>query len=216
MLEKLKDIFKFEKLKLWLPYTLLILGIFVTDLVTKWVAFNYFTNTYGFETIVNPNISSPQVTFIPGVFYFTCSINTGAAFSLGNNFRWIWIPISIIFGGVLIWYFAKNFRKNSILVKICLSFMIAGAFGNLIDRAFYWESTVGFSGVIDFIYMQIFGQDWFPAVWNIADASLVIGVAILVIIALVEAVKEGLEKDKEQNKIYEENKKVEEDKKENE
>ena len=78
---------------------------------------------------------------------------------------------------------------------ISLMLMIGGAVGNLIDRAFYWESIVGFDGVIDFLDFE-FGKLGHFATFNIADAALVIGVLLLIVIMIIEMIKESKEKAK--------------------
>ncbi|MDR2268442.1 MAG: signal peptidase II [Holosporaceae bacterium] len=61
----------------------------------------------------------------------------------------------------------KRYRLQTALVT-------GGAVGNILDRIFY-------DHVIDFIDFHIFGYHW-PA-FNIADSSIVVGVALLVFIA---------------------------------
>jgi len=89
--------------------------------------------------------------------------NTGAAFGILQNQV---IFLSIISAGVLalIIYYWKTLDNQE---KLALSFIFAGTLGNLIDRIFR-----GF--VIDFID---FG--FWPA-FNIADASNVVGVLLLI------------------------------------
>ena len=64
--------------------------------------------------------------------------------------------------------------------------MIAGAFGNLIDRAFYWPKTTGFDGVIDWIIFK-FGS-WEFAMFNIADSCLVIGIIVVIVKMVVDEI----------------------------
>ena len=69
--------------------------------------------------------------------------------------------------------------------------MIPGALGNLIDRAFYWEGTVGFNGVIDFI--RIFPKIFTPT-FNFADTALVAGAIVLLVAVIIDMIKDAKEK----------------------
>ena len=72
-------------------------------------------------------------------------------------------------------------------MKIAVAMMIAGAYGNLIDRALYWPSTVGFSGVVDFLSFEFWGRRF--ATFNVADMSLVVGVIILLFAIVIEDIR---------------------------
>ena len=85
--------------------------------------------------------------------------NTGSAFSLFQGYNLIFILVSFLALGLIIYYFRKY--------PLGLSFIIAGITGNLIDRIF-------FGYVRDFISVG------FWPIFNIADACNVIGVCILI------------------------------------
>lgn len=72
-------------------------------------------------------------------------------------------------------------KTDSTKVEFALSLIAAGALGNLIDRM-----TLGY--VRDFFRFYIFGSPF--AVFNVADVCLTIGVALLIVIVLVEEWKE--------------------------
>lgn len=93
--------------------------------------------------------------------------NTGAAFGILQNFGLVFTILPFIVAGVILYYFPKIPRDDWAL-RIALSLQFGGALGNLIDRL-----TIG--EVTDFISVGGF------AVFNIADASISIGVAILAI-----------------------------------
>lgn len=100
--------------------------------------------------------------------------NTGAAFSMLAGKRLIFIIITIIFSVIIFFFFLKikPDRRYSPLY-ICLTVILAGAVGNLIDRIMN-----GF--VVDFIYFQIIN---FP-VFNVADICVTLGVIFLIIFLL--------------------------------
>lgn len=161
----------------WLAFV--VLGI---DLLTKW--------------LVQNNLEENQsITIIPGFFWITKTHNLGGAFSLGANgevyMRVIFIIISVVMSiAIGVYYFLKGHTHNA-WWRVSLTLMLGGAVGNLIDRAFYWEDIVGFKGVIDFIKVT----DWF-AVFNVADAALVVGVIILIVLNVIDLIKDAQEKAK--------------------
>ncbi|NLI54025.1 MAG: signal peptidase II [Clostridiales bacterium] len=120
---------------------------------------------------------SPVGTSLPligGVLQFTNVHNTGAAWGLMEGFRWLFIPMTLIVAGILI-YIIVRFRKDlCTFSRITLALLFAGAVGNFIDRAVL-------AYVRDFIDITPLFN--FP-VFNVADSSLSIGCAMLVIDAL--------------------------------
>lgn len=106
--------------------------------------------------------------------------NTGMAFSKGSGGgRWIaLVVIGIVVALVLL---ARNVRSTVGLVLIGV--VIGGAFGNLWDRLFRAAGGGFLSGaVVDFIDVQ-----WWP-IFNIADASVVVGGILLALYLLREPV----------------------------
>ena len=163
------------------------LALFLLDLISKWVA----------QNCLKPGES---VALIPNFFYFTLSYNTGAAFSLGASWgvwgRILGIVISLSMSAGIIWYWAKNNPKCRNFERLCLMLLSAGAVGNLIDRALYWEGTVGFNGVIDFLQFYLGGGPEAAssvvnpfATFNVADACLVVGVILMIVAIALDAIK---------------------------
>lgn len=109
-----------------------------------------------------------EIPVIEGFFSISYVINTGAAWSFLNEHTWLLTIISIL-SCILCTYFlfSKKYAKDNIFYTLGLSLVIAGGFGNLIDRAL-------FQGVVDFLDFIIFGYD-FPT-FNIADICVVSGV----------------------------------------
>ena len=171
-------------------YIWIVILVFVFDIASKWIVQNY-------ATAHEISDQGTLVTVIPNFFHIIISHNLGAAFSLGANgemgWRIVWIAVSIIMSIGLSWYYAKEFKKINLLTKISFSLMIGGAIGNMIDRCFYWNSIVGFDGVIDWLDFE-FGSLGHFATFNIADAALVIGVILLIIMMIIEAIQESKKK----------------------
>lgn len=165
--------------------------LFVIDIVTKWVVVNHFG-----VSLMNEGIrhNDPEViTIIKNFCYIGGAINNKAAFSLGPS-RVILLIISIVMSVGFIAFYIIQYKKINTVYKLALALMIAGAVGNLIDRAFYWPSTTGFDGVVDWIIFVFWG--WEFAMFNIADACLVVGIIIILIEMLIEEIKEAKKKAK--------------------
>lgn len=182
----LKKCFSKEGMKkFYFSFIWLIVVIFAIDLISKWAVQNSLS--YG-----------QVVPLIPNFLNVTLVHNLGAAFSLGSNgelgWRIVWISVSVIMSFGLSFFYIKKMNSLRTWTRVAVVMIIAGAIGNMIDRIFYWNAIVGFDGVIDWIDFQ-FGS-WHFATFNLADSSLVIGVAILILIVIVDSIKEVREKDK--------------------
>jgi signal peptidase II len=92
--------------------------------------------------------------------------NTGAAFSILQDQSTFLILTSVIgLAAILLFFFYPPLDHP--LLRVALGLQLGGAIGNLIDR-------VAFGSVTDFIQFP-----HYPA-FNVADSSIVIGVAILI------------------------------------
>lgn len=164
--------------KIFQSFIWIALLIFVIDIISKWV--------------VQSNVKiGEEVAIIPNFFYITLVHNTGAAFSIGGNnivFRIIFIIISLAASIAIPIFYIKKFKSLNNVYRIAIMLILGGCVGNLIDRAFYWDATVGFSGVID-MFLFKFGSNKQFAVFNVADAAVVIGVFIVVILLINEEIK---------------------------
>lgn len=103
---------------------------------------------------------------VPGLLWLTRVHNTGAAFGMFRGQQWFLIAVAVIVLCVIAWT-AVRVKPESAIARLALAMIAAGALGNLIDR-------VVLGGVTDF-----FDLGWFP-VFNVADMSLDVGVALLV------------------------------------
>ena len=151
--------------KFFYSFTWLMVLMFVIDIVTKWAVVNHF----GVDTMNDGvrHLDPEVITIIKNFCYIGGSINDKAAFSLGPSRVWLLI-ISLVMSAGFIVFYILQYKKLNTVYKIALALMISGAVGNLIDRAFYWPSTTGFIGVVDWIIF-VFGG-WEFAMFNIADA----------------------------------------------
>lgn len=96
---------------------------------------------------------------------FTFQVNTGAAFGLLQDQGIFLVLVAVAVIGVILFYH-RFLGQDGILIRISLGLMLGGALGNLVDRL-----RDGF--VTDFIDFQV----W--PIFNIADSSISVGVAIL-------------------------------------
>ena len=103
------------------------------------------------------------IPFIPHLMDLTYTQNTGAAFSSFSGFTWLLTLVSLgasVAVAVLLW---KNFFPGT-WGKLSLSLILAGAVGNLIDRA-----LLGFvTDMFETTFMNF-------AVFNVADICVVVG-----------------------------------------
>ncbi|MDO5591537.1 MAG: signal peptidase II, partial [Bacillota bacterium] len=116
----------------------------------------------------------PPIILVNGVLELLYVQNTGAAFSLLENAQWLFILIAVA-AVLLISVFLIRLPKTKRYqpLHILLTFISAGAVGNLIDRI-----QLGY--VRDFIYFSIID---FP-VFNVADIYVTVSTALLVILVL--------------------------------
>ena len=119
------------------------------------------------------------VSVFPG-FDLLLVYNTGAAFSFlsdaGGWQRWMLTGISLVVS-ILVFIWLLKLPRHQTLLGLALAMILAGAVGNLIDRIY-----LGY--VIDFI--SLYAGSYRFATFNIADAAISIGAALLVLDALLE------------------------------
>lgn len=112
-----------------------------------------------------------SIPVIDGLLQLTNVHNTGAAWGMLDGFRWLFIPLTLIVAGALIYVMIRFRKKLCVFSRITLALLFSGAVGNFIDR-------VVLSYVRDFV--DITPLFSFP-VFNVADSALSIGCVFLVI-----------------------------------
>lgn len=123
--------------------------------------------------LVSQNINyGDNITIIDKFFYLTNHDNYGAAWGIFQNGRYIFIALTVVVSVIVIVYMIK---AKSRFLRLALSFILGGAFGNLIDRVYK-------GGVTDFLDFH-FGSYNFPT-FNAADMCVVIGTILLAIYLL--------------------------------
>jgi len=96
--------------------------------------------------------------------------NDGAAFSILPGATWLFVPVTVLAIGMVI-YFHRTLRDRGPWIHFILGAILAGAFGNLTDR-------LRFGYVVDFVSLGI-GETRFPT-FNVADSAVVLGIGALV------------------------------------
>ena len=93
--------------------------------------------------------------------------NSGAAFGIFQNGNLVFTILAFIVIGAILFYY-RQVEAEDWTLKLAMGLQLGGAAGNLIDRLLMGKVT-------DFISISVF------PVFNIADASISIGVAVLLL-----------------------------------
>lgn len=163
----------YKKLFLILPAAMVIL-----DQITKqWIRVNL--------PMTGPR-RSDRLQVIDGFFAIVHRENPGAAFGLFREFeyrRFLFLVVAIVATGVIFWM-ARELKEKQWILATALCLILAGAWGNAIDRAI-------FGSVTDFLEFRASGAfgDWcranlrtnvFPQ-FNVADICVNVGVGLFII-----------------------------------
>ncbi|MFW5833620.1 MAG: signal peptidase II [Pseudomonadota bacterium] len=141
---------------------LVVLGILGLDQSTKaWVLWAY--TPWGWPVEVTP------------FFDLVLVWNTGVSFGLfqGNDAeaqRWALAGLALLVSVGLAWWLRTG--EHGRLQRWGIVLVIAGAVGNAIDRVVH-------GAVVDFLDFHVAGWHW-PA-FNVADSSIVVGAALLIL-----------------------------------
>ena len=129
------------------------------------------------KTIVVKTMSLYEsIPVIQNFFHFTYITNDGMAFGINFPFGYyIFTSVSILLTFFLFWYL-WSVRTHSIVIRLGISFIIAGAIGNLIDRIFL-------GAVIDFLDFMIGNFHWY--VFNLADSYVTVGMVLVLIDSII-------------------------------
>ena len=147
---------------------LIIAGVVGLDQLTKWLIF--------FKLPIN------GVAFeIKNFLEITHIRNDGMAFGLLDEHRWIFLTASVI-GIAALGVYLFKFSKDIKFTKVGFALIIGGGIGNMIDR-------IALGEVIDMIHVTVF-NDFFPFIFNVADACVCIGVGVAIVGMIYEMVLE--------------------------
>lgn len=134
--------------------------VFAIDHLTKWWALN--------------GLDPHEPTHLFWTVQLNLVFNRGASFSIGESFGWVFGVMAIIVVGVLL---RTGVAVTSRLSQVGTGLIVGGALGNLADRLFRADDGFLSGAVVDFVDFQ-----WWP-VWNIADAAILVGGGLVVLVA---------------------------------
>lgn len=154
---------------LWKLFWGMAVSSVILDQASKWAALHYLDPA-------NP------VPILPGLFDLQLVFNPGAAFSMFQGARWMFILVSGLAVVFLPWYLASLFRQGETdwVHPAGLGLVMGGAVGNAIDRIFRHEGLV-----VDFFHA--FWRDRHFPVFNVADSAITVGIGLLLIWSLFGA-----------------------------
>ncbi|MFI5492056.1 signal peptidase II [Actinoplanes sp. NPDC051859] len=149
-----------------------LLGL-VVDQVTKELSTNELT-------------TGEPVRILGGLVHLSLLRNSGAAFSLGSGYTWVFPLVTLVVIGWISW---MAVRLRSVPWAVALGLVLGGALGNLGDRLFRAPGVMH-GHVVDMI--SLFGPygEYF-AVFNIADSCLSVGVVLAVLLELTGRQRDG-------------------------
>lgn len=148
-----------------------------------------------------------SIPIIKNVLHLTYVTNDGAAMGMMDDYRWIFMSVSTVaLIGISVWICICH-KKISKLSVISFSMVVGGGIGNMIDRVFNGE-TFGDGVVVDFIDFCAFPKLWMW-IFNVADAFVCVGVALVVLDIILEEVKKYL-RSRSDRKLIAENSKADE------
>ena len=126
---------------------------------------------------------SEGISVITGIFELQYLENRGAAFGILQNHQVLFLLITVLAAVLLTYIYVRiPDDKKYIPLRICYVLLMAGAFGNMIDRAFR-----GY--VVDFFYFKLID---FP-IFNVADIYVTVTMVLLMGLILFYYKEEDLE-----------------------
>ena len=148
---------------IWLLAIVTVAGV-AADQITKQLAHAYLRG-------------QGLVSVVEGFFELRYARNPGAFFSLGADLdpslRRVFFVAASAFASVLILRLYAKAEPTQRVFRWALALLLAGALGNLIDRAIWGE-------VIDFVHLYWSGVfDW--ATFNVADVLIAAGLVLLAV-----------------------------------
>ncbi|RWC61667.1 signal peptidase II [Mesorhizobium sp.] len=146
----------------WSPYALLVVAAIALD---QWI-----------KHLVEMGLPfQEKLDLVPFLALFR-TYNTGIAFSMFSSFGDTGLIIISLAVVAFVLILATRIAPSQILARTGFALIVGGALGNLIDRAVYGH-------VIDYILFHT--PVWSFAVFNLADAFISVGAALVVVDELI-------------------------------
>lgn len=141
--------------------------VFLADLLTKIIA-------------VAALEGREPVRLLGGFVYLQLVRNPGAAFGMATGMTWLLTLIAVSVVVAILWILPK---LRSLGWAIGLGLVLAGALGNLVDRFFRAPGPLR-GHVVDFVSVFAPNGEVWP-VFNVADSAIVLGGAVIVLMAVL-------------------------------
>ena len=145
-----------------LVFFLVTAGVILLDQVTKILALQYLAPVGSFPLWKN-------------VLHLTYVENTGAAFGMLKDHRWVFLVISTVALGGMIAYMFWNKTRHP-LETTAVAFIVGGGIGNMIDRL-----ARGF--VVDFVDVKCI--PFWKYIFNVADIFVCVGCGLFILYILL-------------------------------
>ncbi|MDX8477347.1 signal peptidase II [Mesorhizobium sp. VK24D] len=149
-------------MKSWSPYAVLAVVAIGLD---QWIK----------QLVENGLSFQDKVDLLPFLALFR-TYNTGIAFSMFSSFGDTGLVVVAALVVAFVLYLAARTPPGQVIARIGFALIVGGALGNLIDRAIYGH-------VIDYILFHT--PVWSFAVFNLADAFISVGAALVVFDELI-------------------------------
>ncbi|MBP5534521.1 MAG: signal peptidase II [Alphaproteobacteria bacterium] len=120
------------------------------------------------KAVILNTLSKGLAIEVTSFFNLVLAMNKGISFSMFSNAGPYLLAILAL--GICAFIVYLIFKEKDAFTRCCLSLILGGAIGNIIDR-------VRFGAVVDFLDFHAFGYHW-PA-FNIADSCICVGVVLL-------------------------------------
>lgn len=148
-------------------YLLITALTIIVDQITKQLAVTY----------LKPIDTKP---LIEGVLHLTYLENTGAAFGMMKDHRWVFMTTSTIAVVAILVFMMGWYNKfHDPLLFTGLSMIAGGGIGNMIDR-------IALGYVVDFVDFRLINF----AIFNAADSFVCVGAGLIVLWVILSEIKE--------------------------
>lgn len=117
-------------------------------------------------------VEGQSIPVIENIFHITYIENPGAAFGILANQRVLFLILTALIVGVMIYLYFSLVNKKS-LTAVSLGIVVSGAIGNFIDR--FLQGTV-----TDFLDFRI----W--PIFNIADICICVGLVLICYFVIIK------------------------------
>ena len=120
------------------------------------------------KVLILNTLTKDMVIEVAPFFNLVLAMNKGISFSMFSNAGpYILTALAL---GICAFIVYLLFTEKDNFTRCCLSLILGGAIGNIIDR-------IRFKAVVDFLDFHAFGHHW-PA-FNVADSCICVGVILL-------------------------------------